>query len=310
MRNRGTGRGAGKGILLMIGLCVAAGLMAGFRSADATVDAISAEVVTSAEDTVSSYQSTSSAAIHAPSPKDASFVPTRVSSQTAADSGTGNLADSIERMASLGTAVTLPDSPLRFVLKWQGEYSSDTSGVLADEAAQNLAVKLGLGVVSRSDEDGHMTSRAAAELAGANVSLFWSELGGGRSYVIVTFETADLLDTPELPAAAEAAGQKLLQVGITAEWNASLQGTARDQSGPEAALFSIEQSIEEQLPGMNPEESYEDDTTYSRTYSVPGLKRTVTSGSHSIALQLAVHKNGNNHTNRVTLGMPLITIEY
>ncbi|MNP78674.1 hypothetical protein D3C76_1763460 [compost metagenome] len=61
---------------------------------------------------------------------------------------------------------------------------------------------------------------------------------------------------------------------------------------------------------MNPEESYEDNTTYSRSYSVPGLERTVRSGRHALALQLAVHTNGNNNANRVTIGLPLITIEY
>ncbi|MGN7765425.1 YwmB family TATA-box binding protein [Paenibacillus sp. 22594] len=310
MGNKGIRRGAGKGTLLMTGLCLAAVLLAGFRSAGAVGEAGSAGVTTSAEDTALSHPSAPAAAAHTPSQVAPSFTPTQTSSKAIADTGTDGLADSLERMAGLGGTATLPDSPLRLVLKWQGEYSTGTSGVSTAEAAQSLAAKLGLGAVSRSDEDGHMTSRAAAVLAGAQATLFWSELGGGRSYVIVTFETADLRNAPELPAAAEAAGQQMHQAGIAAEWNASLQGTAKAQSGPEAALFLIEQSIQEQLPGMNPEESYEDDTTYSRSYSVPGLERAVSSGSHSIALQLAVHKNGNNNTNRVTLGFPLITIEY
>ncbi|OKP96111.1 YwmB family TATA-box binding protein [Paenibacillus sp. P46E] len=310
MGNKGIRRGAGKGTLLLTGLCLAAVLLAGFRSAGVAGDAGSAGVTTSAEGTVSSHRFAPAAAVHTPSQTAYSITPVQTTSQARADKGTGSLADSLERITSLGGIATLPDSPLRLVLKWQGDYSTGTSGVSAAEAAQSLAAKLGLGAVSRSDEDGHMTSRAGAALDGAQVTLFWSELGGARSYVIVTFETADLRKAPELPAAADSAGQQMLQAGIAAEWNASLQGTAKAQSGPEAALFSIEQSLQEQLPGMNPEESYEDDTTYSRSYSVPGLERAVSSGSHSIALQLAVHKNGNNNTNRVTLGLPLITIEY
>ncbi|MNC26779.1 hypothetical protein D3C76_54810 [compost metagenome] len=288
---RGTDRGTGKGKLLLIGLFLAAGLMAGFRSPNAAGDA---------SNVAQAQAGTSASAVHAHARQASSMD----------EAGTEGLVDSLALLTALGGAATLPDSPLRLVLKWQGETGSSASGVSAAAAAESLAAKLGLGAVSQSDEDGHMTYRAAAALAGAKAALFWSELGGGRSYVIVTFETADLLQAPELPAAAEAAGQKLLQAGITAEWNASLQGAAKEQGGAEAALFSIEQSIQEQLPGMNPEESYEDDTTYSRSYSVPELDRTVRSGSHALALQLAVHTNGNNNTNRVTLGFPLITIEY
>ncbi|MBW4082744.1 YwmB family TATA-box binding protein [Paenibacillus sp. S150] len=292
MGNRGTSRGT----LLLIGLCVAAIVPAGFRSAGAAGGAGSIGSISLAQapayQTAAPQEVSSPAAPHASSP---------------AEAGIDGLADSLALLTTLGMTATQPDSPLRLVLKWQGEYSSDAS---AADAAERLAGKLGLGNASRSDEDGHMTSRAAAALAGAQASLFWSELGGGRSYVIVTYETADLLKAPELPAAAVSAGKELLQAGIAAEWNVSLQGAAKDQSGPEAALFSIEQSLQPRLPGMNPEESYEDNATYSRSYSVPGLERAVSSGSHLIALQLAVHKNGNNNTNRVTLGFPLITIEY
>lgn len=226
-----------------------------------------------------------------------------------ASSGVDDLQKSLALLTSAGQEVVASGSPLRLVLKWQGEYSGSSDGF--ERASDILAEQLGLGKIEVREEDGHATYRASgAQDDYSKVSMFWSELEGGRSYVIVTFETADLLQTPELPAAAEAAGQKMLQAGIKAEWNASLQGAAKEQGGAETALFSIEQLIQEQLPGMNPAESYEDDTTYSRSYSVPGLERTVRSGSHALALQLAVHTNGNNNTNRVTIGFPLITIEY
>ncbi len=313
MGNRGTSRGAGKGAILLIGLVIAAVLMAGFRSPEAAGSSV--HLSSAAVD----GHAGSGSAVH-PVFRQAGFsnlLQAQVRPSSAAAHGASSpagaddkgLAGSLSMLTTLGRAATLPDSPLQLVLKWQGE-TSGASGASAGDAAERLAGKLGLGKVSTSDEDGHMTSRAAAVLAGAKVSLFWSELGGGRSYVIVTFETADLRQTPELPAAAASAGQKLLQAGIAAEWNASLQGAAKEQGGAENALFSIEQSIQEQLPGMNPEESYEDDTTYSSSYSVPGLERTVRSGSHALALQLAVHTNGNTNTNRVTIGLPLITIEY
>nr|WP_246354658.1 YwmB family TATA-box binding protein [Paenibacillus phytohabitans] len=102
----------------------------------------------------------------------------------------------------------------------------------------------------------------------------------------------------------------MLQAGIVAEWNVSLQAPAKEQSGPQAALLATEQNLAAQLPGIHAEENYADETTSSRSYNVPGLQRTVSSGGHELSLQLAVHRDGNEDRNRVTLGLPLITIEY
>lgn len=270
-------RGQSRVILVLAGLCVAVMLLSGFRSAGTAggkgledVSAASAVIVSSA--------------------------------------GAGELQDSLALLTTLGRGASAPGTPLRLVLKWQGEYSGDAS---AEAAVQNLSSRLGLGEVSSSDEDGHLTSRSSAELSGgAQVSLFWSDLGGGRSYCIVTFETADLLGSPELPAAADDAGKAMLQAGIAAEWNVSLQAAAKEQSGPQAALLATEQNLAAQLPGIHAEENYTDETTSSRSYSVPGLQRSVSSGGHDLALQLAVHRDGNEDSNRVTIGLPLITIEY
>lgn len=270
-------RGQSKGMLVLAGLCVAVMLLSGFRSTG-TAGGNGLEDVSAA------------------------------SAVTASSAGAGELEDSLALLTTLGREASAPGAPLRLVLKWQGEYSGEAS---ADATVQNLSSRLGLGEVSISDEDGHLTSRSSAELSGgAQVSLFWSELGGGRSYCIVTFETADLMRSPELPAAADEAGKAMLQAGIAAAWNVSLQAPAKEQSGPQAALLATEQTLAAQLPGIHAEENYADETTSSRSYSVPGLQRTVSSGGHELALQLAVHRDGNEDRNRVTLGLPLITIEY
>ncbi|KHL92580.1 hypothetical protein QW71_28590 [Paenibacillus sp. IHB B 3415] len=298
-------RGQSRVILVLAGLCVAVMLLSGFRSAGTAGGNGLQEV-------------------------------SAVSAVTASTAGAGELEDSLALLTTLGREASAPGAPLRLVLKWQGEYSGEAS---AEAAVQDLSARLGLGEVSSSDEDGHLTSRSSAELSGGaqvslfwselgggrsycivtfetadggggQVSLFWSELGGGRSYCIVTFETADLLDSPELASAAGDAGKAMLQAGIAAEWNVSLQAPAKEQSGPQAALLVTEQNLAAQLPGIHAEENYADETTSSRSYSVPGLQRTVSSGGHELALQLAVHRDGNEDRNRVTIGLPLITIEY
>ncbi|MEK4849983.1 hypothetical protein NST04_09030 [Paenibacillus sp. FSL H7-0756] len=220
----------------------------------------------------------------------------------------GELQKSLALLTSLGGQASAPGAPLRLVLKWQGEYSGEEA---AETAVQSLSTRLGLGEISSADDEGHRAWRSATQLSGGTqLSLFWSELGGGRSYCIVTLETADLLGSPELGDAAADAGEAMLQEGIAAEWNASLQAPAKEQGGTQTALLATEQLLAAELPGIQAEESYADVSTSSHSYSVPGLQRTVSSGSHSLALQLAVHKNINADENRLTLGMPLITIEY
>ncbi|WP_340025728.1 YwmB family TATA-box binding protein [Paenibacillus sp. FSL K6-1096] len=174
-----------------------------------------------------------------------------------------------------------------------------------------LAEQLGLGKVSGSDEDGHMMYRAAASQGDSSkLSMLWTDLEQGGSYVFVTMETQNLLKAEELQDTAEKTGKIMMAAGITPEWNASIQGSALSQGLPGEALAAIEGTMEAEGSGLHAVESYEDVSTVSRSYTVPGSKRFVNSGDHKIALQMAVHQNDNDNSNRVTIGLPLITIEY
>ncbi|CAH1223655.1 hypothetical protein PAECIP111892_05344 [Paenibacillus auburnensis] len=266
------GQGKGKMILLILCMCMLVLLLAGFRSG----------------------ADHGSAAASAASP---------------ASSGPAALPQSLELLAAVGQEVTAAGSPLRLVLKWQGAYSGNA--VDAVRQVDLLAAQLGLGKAESSEEDGHATYRASGSPdLYSKISMFWSELGPDSSYVIVTVETRDLLKATNIQAVAQEAGTLMQAAGIAPEWNASLQGVASVQDSPREALAGIEGTIAGRLSGMTAVEDYKDDTTCSRSYSVPGLSRFVNSGDHRIALQTAVHKNGNDNSNRVTIGLPLITIEY
>lgn len=140
---------------------------------------------------------------------------------------TSELNASLMSLIDLGTKTTVSGSPLRIVLKWQGAISgyNDPSVEVA-----KLSARLGLTVPSGNDEDGHMTYRSAAvKPYGSRLSLFWSELGEGNSYVIVTLDTADLKDKVSFQGAADEVSTILEQSNIKAEWNVSLQGIAENQ---------------------------------------------------------------------------------
>lgn len=134
-------------------------------------------------------------------------------------------------LIDLGKETTVSDSPLRLVLKWQGE-SSNYADLSAEVA--KLSTSLGLNVPSGTEEDGHMTYRTeAVKPYESRLSLFWSELGEGNSYAIVTLDTADLQNEAGFQAAAREVSMILEQNKIKVEWNVSLQGSAQEQGAPE-----------------------------------------------------------------------------
>ncbi|MFC3747944.1 YwmB family TATA-box binding protein [Paenibacillus sp. GCM10012306] len=277
-------KGAGKATLLVLCLSLAVILVAGFineAEAESIKEVATAHTVATGADVTNS-------------------------------DGVSGLQDSLSLLESVGQRATQPGTPLRLVLKWQGEYSGrDAVSPAGPVSAAELAKGLGLGTPTAVQEHGHLTYRATSSLTeNALISLFWSELGEGHSYVIATLETADLTKAGDWQSQALQMGKLMLDNGIDAEWNASLQGTAKEQGQPKEALLVTEKNLAAQVPGLAEAESYEDDATYSRSYTVPGLERFVVSGNHKLAMQAAVHRDDINNENRITIGFPLITIEY
>ncbi|MNB83683.1 hypothetical protein D3C81_467710 [compost metagenome] len=223
--------------------------------------------------------------------------------------GSGEPAETLTRLAAIAGRVTEPGSKVRVVLKWQGE--TETAPAEGASASAELAEDLGLSLPVPADMEGHAAYRAAGESGGVQIKLMETALDDGSSYVIVTLETADLAATEAaFRAGANAAGAALARAGITADWNMSMQGTAPGQGDPQSALASAQRGLAAVLPGLKAEESYTDAATASLSYSAPGLDRSIRSGNHLLGVQAAVHYDGIRDINRVTIGFPLITIEY
>ncbi|WP_025690045.1 YwmB family TATA-box binding protein [Paenibacillus zanthoxyli] len=281
MENRG--KSSNKGTLLMVGLCCVVLLLAGFRNG---VEASPAAGVYS----------------KAQQPDRAG----RDSEVRAELAGTPSGAVSL--LTDLGRSVTEPGSPIRFVFKWQGSYTGDAGKAFS--AANSLSKSLGLPAVVGSEEEGHAAYRSSFKSGAMKTSLFWSEMGEGESYVIVTVETADLSRTAGLAGSIQQAGMMMTSAGVAADWNVSLQGTAKEDGDASQALKLTERMLANQLQGMSAAETYEDETTASTSYTVPSILHTVQSGAHRLAVQAAIHKDVAKSSSRVTLGFPLITIEY
>lgn len=220
---------------------------------------------------------------------------------------------------SIGQAVT-PD-PFRLTLKWQGEWSSLLS---AEEAAGALASRLGLPVPEAGTVQGRTVYEIQGFIGGFPAELELTTLDEGQHYAMLRMEAAggDKATLERLQEAQRTAGESLADEGVRIDWNAAIQGMAwpaiaagsQADSGVSmlaATLAELEAKINH-LPKLKLKqaEEFADGRTASRTYSVDALPIAVQSGVHRVALQVAVHRNSGTGMDEITIGTPLLSVEF
>lgn len=94
---------------------------------------------------------------------------------------------------------------------------------------------------------------------------------------------------------------------IPYRWNATVQGYAR--IGGAAEYEAIAASLAKRVK-MKEMERYTDETTVSATYFAPEIDAGIDSGGKTVNLQIAVHDDREKGKSRISIGIPLITIEY
>ncbi|WP_440112575.1 YwmB family TATA-box binding protein [Paenibacillus sp. QZ-Y1] len=206
------------------------------------------------------------------------------------------------------TADMAMDQVDRLVIKWQGEGKGD-----AQKQAEVMAQQLGLHQPVLVRQTGHDVYRSEADIdadglnAGRRVNVVVT--GENTYYTIVHLSGNGRTDWHGLTALHEQVGQMLKDSGMEATWNFSVQGTGGTES---EASIQVEQ-IEENMSGkmdVQSVERYTDANTASVSYKVPNLPIAIQSGSHILNMQLAVHQDNEKGINRITVGFPVITIEY
>lgn len=200
------------------------------------------------------------------------------------------------------------DQPQRVVVKWQGAWESDGEQG-AEAAATRLTQSLELPRMDEVMENGHRTYRVIDHKNAVQIRFNWQEISSDQSFVIIQLEAEKPDDWSTLSRLQEYYGKKMQSAGIDAEWNASLQGSVNDSGNAETAMTRIENRLKDKLDAVQ-KETYEDATTVSNAYQVPSFTSRVRSGNTWLNMQVAVHEDETNGENRVTIGLPVITIEY
>ncbi|MFE0557235.1 YwmB family TATA-box binding protein [Paenibacillus sp. NPDC058910] len=274
-------------IVMMLLLCGAAGMMAGFAG------------------TTESNRNES-----APHTREASTSASGGTGEKDIDgtTGAGVAAESdLTLLTALGQEHMEPSAML--TVKIQGEMINSVPKDQAKTAAEHLARTMGLSGITMSQLQGNEVFQAEGLLSGVSVHLDWALTKEGHSYIRAMLVGEAAGQTREMMALQQQIQEMMKQAGIPNTWNASIQGYATETASVDGTMAQVEEAVAQKIL-LRSVEDYADDKTQSRSYEVPSLGAFVMSGDTPIHMQIAVHEDSMKKSSRITIGFPVITIEY
>lgn len=242
--------------------------------------------------------------------------------------GSGTEVAELEQL--LHTADAVIKHADQWVIKWQVAGHGD-----ARMQAMKLAADLGLEAPVQDVQTGHIVYRSQGKVGVSEspigLLLNVASTEQDEYYVIVQLAGRAKLDRQALLALHGQVAEAMTEHDLNeASWNMSVQGklsemnegnditSTIDASSPAQAGAEIKAS--EQLAALKAKlsrevdmkevERYEDGATASVSYQATELPLEILSGSHLLNMQLAVHQVSGQDDARVTVGFPVITIEY
>ncbi|MNZ82415.1 hypothetical protein D3C78_1011120 [compost metagenome] len=220
--------------------------------------------------------------------------------------GAGQQWDHLLSIAGLWTQDTM-----KATIKWQGEWNS----LLApEEAADVLSSRLGLSAADVELVQGHSVYSSYSVKGKLHTKLSVIPQDPGVYYVMLRMEAADPEQVNELTQLQLGYGEQLIDEGVKVRWNGALQGVALNEGDPsqlsETGLINTIENAAAQEFNMVQVESYDDFGTASRTYEVEGWPISIFSGAHKVSLQMGVHRNLDQNSYEISIGSPLLTVEY
>lgn len=242
--------------------------------------------------------------------------------------GSGTEVAELEQL--LHTADAVIKHADQWVIKWQVAGHGD-----ARIQAMKLAADLGLEAPVQDVQTGHIVYRSQGKVGVSEsplgLLLNVASTEQDEYYVIVQLAGRAKLDRQALLALHGQVAEAMTEHDLNeASWNMSVQGklsemnegneitstidasspvqTGAERKGSEQ-LAALEAKLSDELE-MIAVERYEDAATASVSYQATELPLEIMSGSHLLNMQLAVHQVSGQDNARVTVGFPVITIEY
>ncbi|USB32585.1 YwmB family TATA-box binding protein [Paenibacillus sp. YPG26] len=224
----------------------------------------------------------------------------------------GNAEKQLDAVLSVGSSVSR--ERLDTVIKWQGDWNT---AYVAEEGAGLIASELGLVKPSAVKVQNHLVYRAAGQVG--RVPVKFSVTGREEGlYVVAQLDGSSQGDRRELKLAQSEVGRELSRLGVNIQWSVAVQGslegngigTPRSTDRNVAKLLSQVEAQAGAFFELRRVEGFQDEYTASESYEVPGFGVTVQSGNAKLGLQMAVHLNSGTGAKELSIGSPILTVEY
>ncbi|OAS20284.1 YwmB family TATA-box binding protein [Paenibacillus oryzisoli] len=180
-------------------------------------------------------------------------------------------------------------------------------------ASERLSHKLGFTTNINepiSLKNGIYTNKSeVAESAVATLTVA-SPVGQSACYAVLRLDAPGSADQAQLLKWQEQMTTQLTGQGIKGKWNVMIQGNAVDED------FGLSNDPKEYLNELvraykgTVVESYEDGTTFSASLVASEFESSIQSGDQKVNVQIALHQDTISGLWRLTIGTPIITMEY
>lgn len=194
----------------------------------------------------------------------------------------------------------------KLVVKWQGDWTAN--GENPEDIAAQIADQLNMPAVNQLVENGHTVYRSVRDSESLNIRLNMMERDPEQWYVVVQLDGSDA-GREQLIQLHKLCAELLKSVGVQAQWNTAVQRSLHSEKSVNQLMKLTEESLAIDL-SMQAKERYTDATTAAVSYEAPELPLSIQSSRHQLHMQMAVHEDREKQEARITLGFPLITIEY
>jgi hypothetical protein len=207
----------------------------------------------------------------------------------------------------------LLQADFRLHMKWSGKGKGYTS--LIDFETYNNTIIQRLGIPSSDpleSVNGLPVLRSLSLLTdGAQLqSMLVGSKDQNTTMSILNLLAAPPMTLEQMVQTQSILEQKLTSLGLKGSWTIMVQGALNETEigeHPEGFIHKISDQIE-----GTEQEIYREEHTVSISFLSNKIQtaKAVQSGNHKVNLQIALHQNSTTKVWRLTMGVPLITMEY
>lgn len=227
----------------------------------------------------------------------------------------GFAAQRLEQLWQASSAIKT--NTLKWTIKINGEIASLSNKQMYLEQLNAQKEIFHMPIMKVTAAHGKLTATSNWKDNGITVHWMAVQRDGDRMYWVFQFESPANAGIPVKQAfvnlrSVQGKLEKALHAAdMTYEWNGTVQGEVirNGEDRAEAVVKRVEGNIAKNVE-LTVMETYTDVSTFSASYAAPRLGTGVKSGSQEINMQIAAHRVSGTNKERVSIGLPLITIEY